>query len=83
MLQRLQPYTLLTTLAVFRHFHLPIRTVGTPAATFYYVSSPGQLFFLLRFLQALPIHGYNPRPLVFQPRLPQVLPHLMLHRPQP
>jgi hypothetical protein len=70
------------TLAVFRHFPVPIRTVSTPAAIFYYLSSRRHLVFQPRLPQALPRLGYDTHHFVFQTRLPQTLPRLRLERLQ-
>ena len=75
MLQRPQPKTLITTLAVFRYFPLPFRTVSTAVAT-YYLSSSHHRFFQSRLHQTIRRLGYIPRHLVFQPLLPKALPRL-------
>jgi len=76
MLQRPQPYILLTTLAGFRHFALSIRTVGPTAATTYYLSTPRHLVFQPRLSHTLRRLGCIPRHIVFQPLLAQALPRL-------
>ena len=76
MLQRPQPYILLTTLAGFRHFVLSIRTVGPTAATFYYLSTPRLLVFQPRLSHTLRRLGFISRHIVFQPLLVQALPRL-------
>jgi len=49
--------------------------VGTPAATFYYVSSPRHLGFQPRLSQTLRMLSNILRQLIFQALPPQVLPH--------